>query len=355
VAGGWNPIPPAPLTGRLGASAAAGNAGFVFWGGIDAPPDGQPQPDGALYSYPKSAWEPIPPAPLAPRLGPALAVGDSSVLVWGGSGPADGALWDIDTGTWRHIAPAPLDERSGPVAAWDARRRRFLVWGGTAGRRGLLDGASYDPDADAWSRLPSLGRGSGRFTAFPLAGGVFAFEETGPGGSVSYIRADAGSGAAGRAATHASARICALFVSDADEWTTRDVPASLLDLPWHLPAGDGRVLSLAHDAAGFLWKPGLEAVEEVASPLEPGDAVDALAVTEAGAVVASAPAQTAAGPNRAWALRAGAWEPLGDISFAPPRRGLVLYAGARRVVAWGGFAATGAQGLELTSGAVLSV
>jgi N-acetylneuraminic acid mutarotase len=66
------------------------------------------------------------------------------------------------TGRWRPIAAAPISGRDGAAAVWTGRQ--LLVWGGHRrvpgqGLGPMRDGASYDPAADRWQRIPDAPAG----------------------------------------------------------------------------------------------------------------------------------------------------------------------------------------------------
>lgn len=91
----------------------------------------------------------------------------NELLVWGGHtmivgncphGPwADGARLDPAAGEWERLAAAPLEVRARHFAFWTGSE--MLVVGGQAfgcTSAPALDGAAYDPAADAWRTLPPL-------------------------------------------------------------------------------------------------------------------------------------------------------------------------------------------------------
>jgi len=86
------------------------------------------------------------------------------MLVWGGqllhggTYLADGEALDPVRGTWSTIPKAPLHPRSGSVAVWTGSH--LIVWGGeiqgpSSRQASFSDGASYDPVARAWTKLPA--------------------------------------------------------------------------------------------------------------------------------------------------------------------------------------------------------
>lgn len=169
----WSSLPDgAPLRLRARPWVGLDGATAVVWGGDDhdggeSTEDGGTTKlmDGVLYDLTADTWEPIPPAPLAPRTPAAVDWDGERLLVWGGTDRdaaplGDGAVWTLDDG-WTPIAPFPLAARAGAAIAWD--QDRVVVWGGGSNldpERGeeqlLADGAVYDRDADRWAVLPDV-------------------------------------------------------------------------------------------------------------------------------------------------------------------------------------------------------
>jgi hypothetical protein len=133
----------------------------VVWGGQAA--DGhQPVGDGAAYDSAADRWEVLPPAPIAGRIGASAVWTGREVLFWGGQGEpgntlADGAAYDPAARRWRSLPAAPIGGRSGHQAVWTGNE--MVVWGGL-GRCCPIDSvlhdpaaSAYDPAADRWRRI----------------------------------------------------------------------------------------------------------------------------------------------------------------------------------------------------------
>src|SRR5439155_480468 len=83
---------------------------------------------------------------------------DQSLLVFGGYRSASeflGDLWSYRPafGSWQTLGGAPPSARSGTAAAWDAARRRLLIFGGYGPTGYFADLWSYHPDTNTWMEL----------------------------------------------------------------------------------------------------------------------------------------------------------------------------------------------------------
>lgn len=72
----------------------------------------------------------------------------TELIVWGGTDPAvgcsaDGARYDPTTSAWSPLPPAPLAPRMGATAVWTGTE--FIVWGGCCKDKCFADGARYRP------------------------------------------------------------------------------------------------------------------------------------------------------------------------------------------------------------------
>ncbi|HLJ09445.1 MAG TPA: hypothetical protein VKX24_12990 [Acidimicrobiia bacterium] len=152
----WEALPPAPVPGRIGASAVWTGREILFWGGQTAAD--AIFADGAAYDPEAKRWRTLPPAPIGPRTQHQAVWTGREMVVWGGYArccPIDSvvhdpaaAAYDPATNRWRRIAdvPPPWSGDDG-YAATVAADGRPLVW-----RRGRL--GAYDPAADRWSEVP---------------------------------------------------------------------------------------------------------------------------------------------------------------------------------------------------------
>lgn len=183
--------PPRGLVERLteGAGARSRRRGGVRWAPLaaaaavlvllaltgivvlrhDPGPVGQPATTGAPPTYggrsasslASARWTSLPEAPLENRSYAVSAWTGSHMLVWGGTTPsnggrtfADGASYDPVARVWSRLPSAPIAGRGEAVSTWTGSV--LFVWGGrAAGDVGqLTDGATYDPVTRAWHRLP---------------------------------------------------------------------------------------------------------------------------------------------------------------------------------------------------------
>lgn len=153
----WEPVEPAPISGRGNAAAVWTGAELIVWGGQHTDPSAPPPADGASYDPATGSWRRLPEAP-GPALGGETAVWTGTeLLLWGGEthrGPADGPYrgkaFDPSTGRWRRLAPSPTWSLGEHTAVWTGRE--MLVWGGVP--KDVSVGAAYDPANDDWAAIP---------------------------------------------------------------------------------------------------------------------------------------------------------------------------------------------------------
>lgn len=163
AAGGWRPLPPAPLEPRSGQSAVATADEVLLWGG--AFDDGFSRrrflADGAALDPATDAWRPLPDAELVPRTDHAAVWAADRLFVWGGMGQtgflADGATYDPAEDAWEALPASPLSPRAGAAAVWTGGA--VVVVGGADNAGPLSDAARYDPETGDWSPLPPLPEG----------------------------------------------------------------------------------------------------------------------------------------------------------------------------------------------------
>jgi hypothetical protein len=151
----WEVLPPAPVPGRIGATAVWDGREVLFWGGQAGP---QTLADGAAYDPAARRWRVLPAAPIGARSEHQAVWTGREMVVWGGYPrccPTDSvihdpaaAAYDPVTDRWRRIAdvPPPWSGDDG-TAVTVADGDRPLVW-----RRGHL--GAYDPAADRWAEVP---------------------------------------------------------------------------------------------------------------------------------------------------------------------------------------------------------
>lgn len=118
---------------------------------------------GAAFDPASRSWRSIPPAPVDVTVESTIWTG-RQVLVWGSAPPAAqratrDTLLGFDPATWRwqRLATPPIAPRSAAEVLWGGAR--LIVIGGYDRSTGvLLNGATYDPQANRWSALPAVPR-----------------------------------------------------------------------------------------------------------------------------------------------------------------------------------------------------
>lgn len=166
----------APTIDQLASHGAKGvslNRGWFGWGGqgIECPPTTYCS-IGGIYDRSTDSWTATTKAgaPSGRQFHSVTLTSDARVLVWGGmcgvsSTCGDGALFEPGSGSWKPIsgfeAPSPR------YAAFAAPVGNLvIIWGGykLVGSYGVAlgDGFSFDPAADSWKSLPSIGAPSPR-------------------------------------------------------------------------------------------------------------------------------------------------------------------------------------------------
>jgi hypothetical protein len=188
--GTWQPIGAPDIAPRIPEVVTWDGARLVIWGGD--PDEGPPLMDGATWTE-AGGWTTIEAAPLASRLGAAVAVVDDHLLVWGGYQPlddtgnevdlfTDGALLDLTTMTWEPLPDAPLAARWIGHDGWPHRENvrvdgdRVLIVGGAGrGADQFHDGAWFDLADRTWTPIAPA-PSDARF-ATARRGGVLAVDD----------------------------------------------------------------------------------------------------------------------------------------------------------------------------------
>ncbi len=153
----WRRLAPSPLRGRSGAASAWTGSELVVWGGATGEQGGGVRvlADGAAYDPRADRWRRLPPAPLGGRLQATAATIAGQVVILGGFDEhfgqrrTDGAVYDPTTDRWRRLPPAPLpaDAHFAPQLA--ALGSEAFVWIPTWGK-GRQAAARYDLRTDRW-------------------------------------------------------------------------------------------------------------------------------------------------------------------------------------------------------------
>ncbi|MCU1401603.1 MAG: hypothetical protein JWN62_4712 [Acidimicrobiales bacterium] len=156
-------LPAAPISGRSSPESVWTGSEFIVWGG-DLPADGvADDPQGAAYDPNTHTWRVLPPAPIVSRADAATVWTGTEMIIWGGettsSAFADGAAYNPVTNAWRVLAAGPLAARAFSGVVWTGDR--MIIVSGHPSEVSLspgqpnpaLQGASYDPAADRWTRI----------------------------------------------------------------------------------------------------------------------------------------------------------------------------------------------------------
>jgi hypothetical protein len=164
-----NALPTEAPEGRVQHTATWIDHKMVVWGGYNT--TSHELGTGGIYTPgDPGSWTEVNvgDAPAARKDHTAIAVGATTVFIWGGddgSGPLRaGSTYDLSDDSWTALAAPDANEpaaRSGHTAIWDPVRSRVIVWGGKgAGGTALADGAEYDPsasDGNRWAPLSTAG------------------------------------------------------------------------------------------------------------------------------------------------------------------------------------------------------
>jgi len=173
--GRWVPLPEAPLSGRFHHTLTWVGDRTIVWGGMEGRELSSIQKqryfnDGAVYEVQLKKWSPMSPSPLKARRWHRAVWTGSRLLIWGGMGRGpvknylgrevtgkiyfdDGASYDPVADQWEKLPASPLAPRVGHTAVWTGTH--MLVWGGEMrGKKPTFDGASYNPETNKWEVLP---------------------------------------------------------------------------------------------------------------------------------------------------------------------------------------------------------
>lgn len=150
----WTALPPGP-SARYGHIAVWTGTEMLVWGGVGA---SGLLTDGARYNAATNTWIALSSvgAPL-PSNGATGVWTGQELIIWGSAGSA---AYNPATDAWRPLsnAGAPTS-RMGHTALWTGSR--MIIWGGVStactSTCVRLDGAIYDPIADNWQPVSSLG------------------------------------------------------------------------------------------------------------------------------------------------------------------------------------------------------
>ncbi len=156
----WQPMPKAPIAGRVSAGVVWTGEEMIVWGGVVRGQHIEGVGDGAAFDPARASWRSIRSAPegVLGGGGQAAAWTGRRAVFWAGNspdGPARGAVYNPRTDRWRRLSRGPLGAREGYVSAWTGAE--LVIVGGSSGdalARPIA--AAVDPRADSWRRLPGL-------------------------------------------------------------------------------------------------------------------------------------------------------------------------------------------------------
>ncbi len=145
----WSPVSHtgAP-SARSGHTAIWTGQEMIIWGGRNT---NGPQLDGARYDPVADRWQALPAPNVAVAQGRAVWTG-SEMIIWG---MGVGAAFNPVTNTWRSLSAVQAPSaRYGHSATWTGEE--MIVWGGQInGEPEFKDGARYNPQTDRWAPLPA--------------------------------------------------------------------------------------------------------------------------------------------------------------------------------------------------------
>ena len=139
---------------------------MIVWGGSGTPAY---LGDGGRYDNDSNTWTPIPvsPAISARRYHTAVVIGDE-MIVFGGETSAGvytgtGARYNLTTNTWTQlpIGPGSPGARAAHTAVASSNGK-MIIWGGLNGGVALNTGSLYDPVANTWTALSTVGAPAAR-------------------------------------------------------------------------------------------------------------------------------------------------------------------------------------------------
>lgn len=171
---GWEDVGagPVPAGFQLAGPPVWTGDEFLWWGTI-----GGDRWVGAAFDPETTQWRRLAAPDLNARRGASIVWTGSEMVLWGGADAGLGfdlsgdeyqsaaAAYDPEIDRWRAIADAPMPPRQDAAAVWTGSR--VIVVGGDrfedldclgglrcrAGLQNRLDGAAYDPVADAWTAI----------------------------------------------------------------------------------------------------------------------------------------------------------------------------------------------------------
>lgn len=113
-------------------------------------------------SLAQDRWSLLPAAPFAGRTGAVGLWTGTQMFIWGGASSrkadvlhADGATYDPTARAWSRLPSAPLSARSQAASVWTGKS--VFIWGGFVGQAATraTDGALYTSADQRWTRMPA--------------------------------------------------------------------------------------------------------------------------------------------------------------------------------------------------------
>jgi len=156
-AASWQPLPEAPIVGRLGPAAVWTGTEMIIWGGTARSGKIESGYEGAAYNSTARTWRTIAPSPPGVEGGAAVAWTGDGMVVWASNspdGPVGGAVYDPATDSWRRLPAGPLGKREGYASAWTGKE--LIIVGGSLGDTLAKPvAAALDPQTASWRLLPA--------------------------------------------------------------------------------------------------------------------------------------------------------------------------------------------------------
>jgi len=162
-AASWQPLPEAPIVGRLGPSAVWTGTEMIIWGGTARSGKIESGYEGAAYNSTARTWRTIAPSPPGVEGGAAVVWTGDEMVVWASNspdGPVGAAVYDPSTDSWRRLPSGPLGKREGYSSVWTGKE--LIVVGGSLGDTLAKPvAAALDPRTGSWRLLAALDRVTG--------------------------------------------------------------------------------------------------------------------------------------------------------------------------------------------------
>ncbi|MGZ4363012.1 MAG: hypothetical protein ACXVFF_12150 [Gaiellaceae bacterium] len=156
----WQSLPKAPIAGRIGAGVVWTGKKMIVWGGYARSENAGQAADGAAYDPATRTWRTIAPSPAGVQGdgGAGVVWTGDAMVVWASSspdGPVGAAVYNPRTNTWRRLPAGPLGIREGYASVWTGKE--LLVIGGYRGDGEATPiAAAVNPRPGVWRLLPAF-------------------------------------------------------------------------------------------------------------------------------------------------------------------------------------------------------